>query len=130
MPWKRGGYRRLADLLVQALNAHAYDDIRPLLTDDFIYLDTMGSEISGPDGFIDTMRLLHQKVPDFQVELHGCSAVGGSLLVTGLIHSDNPDYASDSLWRVEFAGERMRELQAFRENNAASMSALIKRERG
>lgn len=130
MPWKRRGHRRVADLLVQAINARAYADMRPLLTDDFIYLDTMSAAIAGPDAFIDAMRLFYERVPDLRIEVDGYSSVAAALLIKGRIVSQDPEYNAESLWRAEFRGECMSELQAFRERNAASLPQIVKRGHG
>lgn len=128
-PWKRRSHRRVTDLLVQCLNARAYDTVAALLTDDFAYYDTMSEKIVGPRKFVDAMRLFHQRVPDLRIEVVGYSTVAGSLLITGRIDSADPDFSSDSLWRAEFRGSQVCELQAFRENNIASLAALYKRSR-
>ena len=124
--WLPRGKRRTAELVVLALNLRRYDDLPPLLTDNFIYFDTVGARIDGCAQFIEAARAMHQRAPDQIIEMDDVSVVDNDLLVRGRIRSAIPAFHSESLWRASFDGRRMSGLQAFRKDNAVSLPAILR----
>lgn len=125
--WPRRGKRRTAELLVDALNARRYEKLDALVIDDLLYLDTMSNPLRGRAAFVSTNLRLHLEAPDLTIELDDFSQSAGTLLVRGRTVSSVPDYCSESLWQVKFAGDKISEIQAYRDNNAISLPLLAER---
>ncbi len=130
LSWWRRGKRRTAEQLVAVLNARRYEKLEGLVTEDLLYLDTLSNPLRGRAAFVSANLRLHRDAPDLTIVLDDFSEAGGTLLVRGRTVSSAPDYCSDSLWQVKFAGERISELQAFRDNNAISLPGIAAREEG
>lgn len=120
--WDRRSKRRTAECVAQALNARDYDALGDLVTEDLVYLDTMSNEIRGRAAFVAANLRMHDDAPDMTILLDSFSEAGDALLIRGRTTSANPKFCSDTLWHARFARRKMCELQAFRENNAISLS--------
>lgn len=127
MFWRKRRNKLLMRRLAAHMNARRYDDVTPMLSACFSYIDAVGSRIDGPGEFIDAVRLLHLHVPDETVHFNNFSHDGDVLLITGEIASQQPEYCWSSLWRVTFSGDKIAEVEVFRENNAVSIPALYHR---
>ncbi|GMM92794.1 nuclear transport factor 2 family protein [Qipengyuania sp. MTN3-11] len=111
--------------LVRMLNAREYEALEHTLAEDFVYLDTAGSPIRGRDAFLAAMRELYNRVEDMQIETDEVFEQEGDVLVKGRLLGSDPDYCSESLWRIQFGDDdRLCEMQAFRDQNAVSVTRL------
>ena len=127
MFWRNKREKQLAMRIAAHLNAREYEAVLPLLSDDFIYSDTVGSRIYGGEDFIDAVRLLHLHAPDETIHFKEFARDGDVLLIKGEIASQQPGFSWPSLWKVAFAEGKVSEVEAFRENNAVSIPALYHR---
>lgn len=110
---------------MRLVNERDYEALERTVTSDFLYLDTAGSPIRGRDNFIAALRELYGMVPDIQIEIDEIFNQESDVLVKGRLLSENPDFSTESLWRIKF-GERdmLSEIQAFRDKNSVSVTRL------
>ena len=122
--WFGPSRRGLTDRVVRMLNERRYDALADILAEDFVFLDTAGSPIRGREPFLEAMREVHRQAPDIRIEVDEEFEQEGDVLTKGRLVSAEPDYRSESLWRIKFAGDKVSEIQAFRDNNAVSVTRL------
>lgn len=130
LEWLRRSKRRTAERLVAVLNARQYEKLGSLITEDLLYLDSMSNPLEGRAAFVSANLQLHRDAPDLTIVLDEFSEAGGVLLVRGRTVSSTPEYCTNSLWEVKFAGDRISHIQVFRDNNAISLPNIARREAG
>ena len=123
--WFASGPVERTRAMVRMSNARDYDGMGQAVTEDFLHLDTAGAAIKGREAFLVALRELHRQADDLKIETDDVFEQDEDVLIRGRLVSTNPDYCSESLWRVRFADDgRVSEIQAFRENNQISIARL------
>lgn len=117
MLWGRGNKcKALAARFVAAVNAHDPDAMRPLVTEDFTYIDSWREGVSGRDRVLEGARMLFANDPGFGIEVETISYSEPFALMRGWVNSANPEVGRRrAVWRARCEGSRIAEWQAWAE---------------
>src|ERR1700676_2885901 len=71
--------KKIVDDFVNAINEHNVDRIYLLMTDDHIFVDAHGNEVSGKDKMKTGWTVYFQWFPDYKIEITNIFANGDTL---------------------------------------------------
>jgi len=110
---------------IGAINRHAGDDIAALLTDDHLFIDSLGVEVSGRDAMRRGWAAYFSMVPDYTIEAVQTLSAGDTVVVigtaTGSYSPGGAPLAEDrwsmpAAWRAVVKGDRIAVWQVFADN--------------
>src|SRR5689334_12057009 len=102
MLWGRGNKcKALAARFVAAVNAHDPEAMRPLVTEDFTYIDSWREGVTGRDRVLEGSRMLFANDPGFGIEVETISYSEPFALMRGWVNSANPEVGRRrAVWRA------------------------------
>lgn len=118
----------LTKMFEKAFNARDMGQIALLVCDEMKMLDSISSPVEGRAAFISALDHLLAEIPDLEVEFADFVIQDSGLLVTGKIRSAGRGDDLASLWRFDFDGPLICQIQSFRADNTISLSRVARRE--
>ena len=89
----------LAEEMVRAINTRDFESLSSICQKGFTFIDGDGNRIEGCDNFITAMQGLIAAAPDFKVEVDRFDLTDETVIMHGQTLSQDPGFASESLWR-------------------------------
>lgn len=85
---------------IAALNARDIETIDTLLADDCRFVDSSGGSIDGRESALDATHAFFDFETGFHLTQHDIVPRGDEVLIRGVVRANNPQLATDSLWRA------------------------------
>ena len=98
---------------IAALNARDIDAIDTLLADDCRMVDSSGGLIDGRESAVETTRAFFDFETDFHLTQHDIVLRGDEVLIRGVVRANNPQLATDSLWRARVSKGKLVHWQSY-----------------
>lgn len=119
MLWGRGRKcKALAERFVAAVNAHDADLLAPLLTEDFVNIDSWREGVVGRDTAIAGARMLFEADPGLRLEVETIGFSDPFVLMRGWVESANPAVGRRrAVWRARCEDGLIAEWQAWAEGS-------------
>jgi hypothetical protein len=127
MLWGRGRKcKALAARFVAAVNAHDADALAPLLTEDFVNIDSWREGVIGRDTAIAGARMLFAADPGLRLDVESMSFSDPYVLMRGWVESANPDVGRRrAVWRARCEGGLIAEWQAWAEGSPPKLNRMF-----
>ena len=119
MLWGRGRKcKALTARFVAAVNAHDADALAPLLTEDFVNIDSWREGIVGRETAVAGARILFAADPGLRLDVESTSFSDPYVLMRGWVESANPDVGRRrAVWRARCEDGLIAEWQAWAEGS-------------
>lgn len=98
---------------IAALNARDTEAIDALLAYNCRLVDSSGGSIEGRESAMAATRAFFDFETDFHLTDHDIVLRGDEVLVRGAVRANNPQLATDSLWRAKVAGGKIAHWQSY-----------------
>jgi ketosteroid isomerase-like protein len=117
---KASGVQETVRAFVSRINAHDAAGIVALCTCDHVFVDSLGSQLSGVDQLERAWRGYFALFPDYRVEIASMVSAGGLVLACGLAaatHEPSGErWRIPAAWRAKVVGARVAEWQVYADN--------------
>ena len=68
---------------IRAINGHSIDDLRALVSDDHVFVDSQDRSVSGRDAMVAAWAAYFGMFPDYQIEADTLISSGGTVAIFG-----------------------------------------------
>ena len=101
-----------------AINFHDVDSLTALMTDDFLFVDSVGNRVNGAATMTGGWRAYFSMCPDYWVRADDMIANGDALLLSGEAGGtiDGVSWKIPSAWKAVVSDDRVREWRVFADN--------------
>lgn len=110
---------------IEAINAHDVDALARLMTDDHLFVDSLGSRVVGADAMTAGWRHYFAMFPDYRIDLDEILTEGSDAMLRGSAHgtlyqngAPVPDgaWTVAAAWRVVVLGGKISLWQVYADN--------------
>lgn len=117
--------KALVERFVAAFNAHDVDAMRPMLAEDFTYIDSWREGVTGRDRVLEALRGLVAVDPEFGMEVDRMDWREPHVLMTGRVNSRSFGMGRRAVWQVLPRDGLIAEFQAWAEGGPPPMSRML-----
>jgi ketosteroid isomerase-like protein len=110
---------------VQAINHRNLDELAALMTEDHVFVDSLGTRVAGKQKMIKGWEGYFRLVPDYSISIDEISAEGARVILLGkaqgtyapegIIHPEN-SWTTPAAWRVEVREALIAEWRVYADN--------------
>lgn len=115
----------LVEQFVAALNAHDVDSVEPLLTEDFVYIDSWREGVRGRDVVMEALRRLLRADPEFELNVERMDWRKPHMLMSGCVNSGQWGKGRRAVWRLTLRDGLICEYQSWAEGGPPPMSRAL-----
>jgi ketosteroid isomerase-like protein len=110
---------------VEAINAHDADALERLMTDDHLFVDSLGSRVVGAGAMIAGWRHYFAMFPDYRIDLDNILTEGSDAMLHGSAHGTlyrdgapvlGGAWTVAAAWRVVVSGGKISLWQVYADN--------------
>lgn len=107
--------QRLVEQFNTCINAADLSGLSSLMTDDHVFLDTVGSRVSGKADVTAAWAAFFGSFPDYRNEFDSLRPVGEDVVVTGRSVCSDARLEGPALWRARVRGDKISEWQIYKD---------------
>jgi ketosteroid isomerase-like protein len=103
---------------VEAINEHAVDKLALLMTDDHVFLDSMGARHAGRELMRTAWATYFGMIEDYRVEVRECYEDGGRVVLIGVAAGAyrGERWEVPAAWRAEVRGRQIADWRVYCDN--------------